>query len=95
MRTGEIHIFLTSELAAGEWFASRHCRFTPGERAPGTRWIGNWVVRRAGLDDVENRAFLTIPGLELQPLDRADRSQSLYRLRYLSKCLSTISSHVL
>jgi hypothetical protein len=31
---------------------------------------------------VEKRKFLTIPGLELRPLGRPARSQSLYRLRY-------------
>jgi hypothetical protein len=35
----------------------------------------------AGLDDVEKRKFI-IPGLELLPLGRPVRSQSLYRLRY-------------
>jgi hypothetical protein len=25
-------------------------RFTPGERTPGTHWIGGWVGLRAGLD---------------------------------------------
>jgi hypothetical protein len=35
--------FLTSELAGGEWSASRPGRFTPEERAPGTHWIGGWV----------------------------------------------------
>jgi hypothetical protein len=39
------------------------------------------VDPRAGLDDVENRKFLTLPGLELLPLGRPVRSQSLYRLR--------------
>jgi hypothetical protein len=28
------------------------------------------VSPRAGLDDVENRKFLTLPGLELRPLGR-------------------------
>jgi hypothetical protein len=37
---------------------------------------------KAGLDDVENRKFLTLPELELRPLGHAARSQSLYRLRY-------------
>jgi hypothetical protein len=37
---------------------------------------------RAGPDDVEKRKFLTLPGLELRPLGRPARSQSLYRLRY-------------
>jgi hypothetical protein len=60
-----IHIFLTSALAGGEWSASRPSRFTPGERAPSTHWIGDWVNPRAGLDDVEKREFLALPGLEL------------------------------
>jgi hypothetical protein len=34
---------LTSALDGGEWLASRTGRFTPRERAPGTRWIGGWV----------------------------------------------------
>jgi hypothetical protein len=49
----QTHIFLTSALAAGERSASRPCRFTPFERAPGTHWIGGWVGPRAGLDDLE------------------------------------------
>jgi hypothetical protein len=54
------HIFLTSALPGGEWPASRPGRFKPGERAPGTHWIGSWVDPRAGLDDVEKRKFLTL-----------------------------------
>jgi hypothetical protein len=46
---------LTSILEEGEWSASRLGRFTSGERAPGTRWIGGWVGSRAGLDAVEKR----------------------------------------
>jgi hypothetical protein len=42
------------------------------------------VGPRAGMDDVEKRKFLTLPGLELRPLGRPDPSQSLYRLRYPS-----------
>jgi hypothetical protein len=74
--------FLASELVGGEWSASGPCRFTPRERTPGTHWIGGWVNTRAGLDDAEKRKFLTVPGLELRPLGRPTRSQSLYRLRY-------------
>jgi hypothetical protein len=77
-----IHIFLTSALVGGEWSASRRGRFTPKERAPGTHWRGGWVGPRAGLDDVENRKFLTLSGLEFRSLGRPARSQSLYRLRY-------------
>jgi hypothetical protein len=54
----------------------------PGERAPGTRYIRGWVDPRTGLDDVEKRKFLTLPRLELRPLGRRARSQSLYRLSY-------------
>jgi hypothetical protein len=44
-----------------------------------------WVGPRAGLDDVEERKFLILPGLELRPLARPTRSQSLYRLRYQAR----------
>jgi hypothetical protein len=74
--------YLTSALAAGEWSTLRPGRFTRRERAPGTHRIGGWVNRIASQDDVERRKFLTLPGLELQPLDRPAHSQSLYRLRY-------------
>jgi hypothetical protein len=70
----EIHIFLTSALVGGEWLASRPHGFTPGESAPGTHWIGGRVGRRAGMDDVEKRKLLTLPGLELRPLGRPVRS---------------------
>jgi hypothetical protein len=72
------HIFLISTLAGGEWSASRPCRFTPGERTPGTRWGEGWLNSTAGLDDAEKKIFLTLPGLELRPLGRPVRSQSLY-----------------
>jgi hypothetical protein len=47
------HIFLTLTLVGREWSASCPGRFTPGERIPGTDWIGRWVDPRAGLDDME------------------------------------------
>jgi hypothetical protein len=40
------------------------------------------VDPRAGLDDLEKRKFLTLPGFELRPLGRPALSQSLYRLSY-------------
>jgi hypothetical protein len=52
-------------------------RFTPGEKASVTHWIGGWVDPRAGLDDVEKKKFLTQTGLELRHLGRPARSQSL------------------
>jgi hypothetical protein len=48
----------------------------------GTRWFGGWVGPRTRLDDVETRKFLTIPGLEFQPIGRPALSQLLYRLSY-------------
>jgi hypothetical protein len=50
--------FLTSALDGGEWSASRPCRFTPGEVAPGTHGIGGWVGPRVGLGAVEKRNIL-------------------------------------
>jgi hypothetical protein len=46
---------LTSALNGGGWSASRPCRFTLGERTPGTHWIRGWVDPRAGLDAVAKR----------------------------------------
>jgi hypothetical protein len=43
----EIHIFLTSARVGGEWSASRPDRFTSGERAHVTHWIGGWVAPRS------------------------------------------------
>jgi hypothetical protein len=74
--------FLFLALAGGEWSASPPGRFTPGERATCTHWLGGLVNPRAGLDDLEKRKFLTLPGFELRPVGRPARSQSLYRLRY-------------
>jgi hypothetical protein len=78
----QIHIYMTSVLVGGEWSDSRPGRFTLGETAPGTHCIGGRVDPRAGLDDMEEWKFLTLPGLKLRPHGRPARSQSLYRLRY-------------
>jgi hypothetical protein len=71
------HVFLISALARGEWSASRPSRFSPG-----AHWVGGRVDPRTSLDDVENIKILPISGLELRPLCRPARSQSLYRFRY-------------
>jgi hypothetical protein len=39
------------------------------------------VDPRAGLDAVKKRKFLSVLRLELRPLDRPARSESLYRIR--------------
>jgi hypothetical protein len=46
---------------------------------------------RARLDDVEERKFLTQPGLEPRLLGRPARSQSLYRLRYPGPLLCSVT----
>jgi hypothetical protein len=51
-----------------EWSTSRPCRFTPVERALCIHWIGRRVGPSAGLDEVGKNKFLTLPGLELQPV---------------------------
>jgi hypothetical protein len=46
---------LTSALDGEEWSASRPGRFTPREKAAGTRWIGGWSGPSAVLDAVVKR----------------------------------------
>jgi hypothetical protein len=42
--------FLTSSQGIGGWSAACPVRFIPGERAPDTHWVGDWVDPRVGLD---------------------------------------------
>jgi hypothetical protein len=56
----QTHVFLTSEIAGGQWSTSRPGSSNPGEGAPDTHWIGGWVDPRAGLDN-EKAKFLTLP----------------------------------
>jgi hypothetical protein len=78
-RKGIAPHFLDLALVGGKLSASRPGRFTLRKepRYPFDRRLGG-----AGLDDLESRKFLTLPGLELWPLGRPARSQSLYQLRY-------------
>jgi hypothetical protein len=46
-----------------------------GEEPPGTQWIRGWVDRRVGLDNVERRKILPLPGLEFRPVGRSALSQ--------------------
>jgi hypothetical protein len=46
--------------------------------------MGGWVGPRAGLDPVEKRQFVTLPGL--RPLCCPARNQSLYRLHSPGPC---------
>jgi hypothetical protein len=54
----------------------------PRAKSPMSHWIEGWIDPSFGLEDLEKRKFLTLPGLELLPLGRPGHSQSLYRLRY-------------
>jgi len=40
----QLHALLTSVLNGGEWSASCPSHFNPREIAPGTHWIGGWVL---------------------------------------------------
>jgi hypothetical protein len=59
----------------------------PRGKPPCTHWVGGWMDLRAGLDDMENFKFLTLPGLELWPLGRPGRRESPCRLRYGGSCI--------
>jgi len=57
----QFQVFLTSAVDAAKWSASRSDRFTPGKTAPGTRWIGDWMGPKAGLDAVKKRILVVQP----------------------------------
>jgi hypothetical protein len=65
-------------------------RFTPGERTPGTHWIGGWVGPRAGLNAGARRKILC-PCRRLNP-ERPARSQTLYCLSYRGSKVTTESA---
>jgi hypothetical protein len=48
----------------------------------------------AGLKYVEKRKFFTLPGLELRPLGRPARSQSLYRLRHPGSFIGVVENKI-
>jgi hypothetical protein len=50
---GIVPPLLTSALDGGERSASCLCRFTLGDIAPGTPWLGGWVGPKFGLDSME------------------------------------------
>jgi hypothetical protein len=82
------NVILTSELAGGQWSASRPSRFTPG-----THCREGWVGHRTGLDDVERKKISPLPGHELRPLGRPARGQMLYRLLLFQRVLPKFSTY--
>jgi hypothetical protein len=73
---------LTLALDSCEWSASRPGSFSSRETSPSTHWIGGCVGPSTSLDYVEWRKIFPLLGLEIRPLGRLGRSQSLYRLCY-------------
>jgi hypothetical protein len=69
--------------------------YPPGETALGTHWIGGWVNRRAGLDDLVRRQILPLPGLELRPqkLIRPSSLSSLNALLLLRLSVGYLMTH--
>jgi hypothetical protein len=57
----KVKVSWTSALEVDKWSASRPGRFTPGERAPGTHWVGSWVGPKASLETVEKRKIPSPP----------------------------------
>jgi hypothetical protein len=70
---------LISALDGGECSASRPGSFIPGEIASDTRWIGDSVDHRTGLDAVEKKK--SQPCLEKSP-SHPPRSLLLYRISH-------------
>jgi hypothetical protein len=65
----QLNTSLTLALDGGEWPDSCSRRFTPGERATGTHWIGGWVGSRAGLDLVQKKRKKSLaPARNLIPI---------------------------
>jgi hypothetical protein len=55
-----IQVFLTSAVVGGQLHAP--AALPPEEEPPGIHWVGDWVGPRTGLDDVEKRKILPLPG---------------------------------
>jgi hypothetical protein len=64
----------SSAVGGGVWSALHPNRFTPGETAPGTRFIGGWVDL-----DVMEKKYLPLSGIEPWP-----SNPSLCRLTVVS-----------
>jgi hypothetical protein len=56
-------IILDLALDGCEWCVSGPGRFTPGDTAPGTHWIGGWVHPKASLDVAEIKKMFTPAGV--------------------------------
>jgi hypothetical protein len=66
----------------------------PGKEPSANHWIRGWVGPGIGLDDMEKRKSLTLPGLELRSLCHPGRNQSLCWLRYPGSRIPPIDFHI-
>jgi hypothetical protein len=66
--------------ASGEFQAS--VSLPRGKKVLGTHWIGGWMDPMAGMDAVEKKKLLLMPGIELRFLLRRARNPTIYRLSY-------------
>jgi hypothetical protein len=95
---------LTSALDVGVVSVMPWPRFTPGEKTPGTHWIGGWVSPTADLDREARGKFLyPSRGLNLDPPSRPVCNQTPYWLSYPGssitvyrplKCVIGIRTHI-
>jgi hypothetical protein len=51
----------------GAWSASHPNLFTPSDDTPDSHWTEGWVGSRTGLDTMEKRKILALPGTETRP----------------------------
>jgi hypothetical protein len=68
-------------------------RFTRGETAPSTNWIGGWAGSRAGLDVTDKGKVVPLPGIEPRPsspLLKLVNSSLLQPIQGPNKCGITI-----
>jgi hypothetical protein len=65
----------TSPLDGGGWSASRPCRFTPWEIAPGTHWVGCWSDHKSVGDVWREKNASYLPRIEYRFLGRPAHSQ--------------------
>lgn len=59
-------LFMTQALGGGMLQTTQPGYFTRDQRARGTHWKGCVVGLRAGVDAVEQRQYLLLPGTELR-----------------------------
>jgi hypothetical protein len=89
---------MTSALGGGVVSATPRPRFTPGEKTPGTHWIGAWVGLRVGLD-TDDRGKIVVSAGDRTPVIQSvvrhctDRARDKYFLTW--SCHRTVSGLIL